>query len=162
MKRFNSKSVVFVIIILFAVGAGQLFYQWTKPDFVTLDGNEYQWRSLEGDWVVVNYFAEWCAPCLKEVPELNAFHEQTQSASIKLFAVSFDNDSTDKLQEMREKYQMTFPLVRSDKQHNIKVPRPNSLPATYLVSPEGEVKKRLLGEQTAEGLLKAIEALESL
>ncbi|XOV78216.1 MAG: TlpA family protein disulfide reductase [Aestuariibacter sp.] len=162
MNRIYFKFLALFFLVCTSAVAGYFAYDYSKADFKTIAGQKHHWRALQGDWVVVNYFAEWCAPCLREVPELNEFHQQISSKPIQLFAVSFDNEPDDILLNLQQKYAMDFPVISSEKQHDLKVPRPNSLPATYIISPEGEVKKRLLGEQTAVQLLAVIEQLKGL
>lgn len=142
-----------------ALAAGILLQQSRQADFETLDGQGYQWRDLEGQWVVVNYFAEWCAPCLREVPELNAFAEYAESRDdLALFAVSFDALSEEKLREIQQKYAMQFDLIAS-LEPVMPNQKPQQLPATYIISPQGEVVKRVLGEQTAQSLIQQLAAL---
>lgn len=162
MNRIYFKLLAFFLLICTSAVAGYFAYDYTRADFKTISGETHQWRTLQGEWVVVNYFAEWCAPCLREVPELNEFHQQISSKPIQLFAVSFDNEPDDVLLNLQQKYAMEFPVISSGKQHDLKVPRPESLPATYIISPDGKIMKRLLGEQTAEQLLATIEHLKSL
>src|SRR3546814_7187463 len=45
---------------------------------------------LEGQWLVINYWAEWCAPCRTEIPELNALDKQLKSQSASVLGVNFD------------------------------------------------------------------------
>ncbi|MDU0354964.1 TlpA disulfide reductase family protein [Paraglaciecola aquimarina] len=83
------KKSMFILIAVLAL----LFGIWaniaTKSDFTTLDSQKNSWSSLQGKWVVINYFAEWCVPCLREIPELNKFHQQ-HNPNILLYGVSFD------------------------------------------------------------------------
>ena len=51
-------------------------------EFEKSDGTVLQWESLRGHWVLVNYWAEWCKPCLEEIPELNSI--DTASAVVVL------------------------------------------------------------------------------
>lgn len=142
------------------MGFGLSFYQSQQVDFTTIDGEEYRWEDLKGKYVLVNYFAEWCAPCLKEVPELNAFYAfTTQQAEVELFAVSYDNLTDEQLMSIKQKYQMDFPILNAS---NASMPNehPNQLPATFIISPQGKVLKKLLGEQTNESLQAIIEALQ--
>ncbi len=131
-----------------------------KADFVTLEKQKYSWSSLQGKWLVVNYFAEWCVPCLREIPELNQFHQQNKQ-DILLFGVSFDQVSPEQLKGLQEKYNIQFPLIAQLDTLPWLQP-PSSLPTTYIIGADGEVKKQLKGEQNAEKLLAVITQLQRL
>lgn len=155
------KKTILILVCLLAVATGLFTFKYFQVDFQTLSGDKYRWQQLEGQWVVVNYFAQWCAPCLKEIPELNKFDEYAvKQADVSLFAVSYDPLSAKELAELRDKYQMQFDLI-STVYSNMPNQRPRSLPATFLISPQGDVIKQLSGEQTAETLQQAIEYLKT-
>lgn len=139
--------------------AGFLFFQNQKPDFHTIDGQSWSWSKLQGEWVVVNYFAEWCAPCLKEVPELNEFYE---TSGTKLFAISFDGENNETMQRIKEKYDMQFPIISAETEVNLPMPKPGALPATFIIDAQGQVQKRLMGEQTKETILQTLSQLQGL
>lgn len=124
-------------------------------DFHTNQGQQLRWSELEGEYVIVNYFAEWCAPCLRELPELNEFyHEHGDKA--QLFGVSFDGLNNEQLAALQEEYAIEFPLILNEPLAQLPFPTPQMLPATYVVTPDGQVKGPLLGEQTEASLLQAI------
>ncbi len=155
-----NKNVVAVLVGLIAMAFGMVLYYQQQADFTTLKGDKYRWKDLQGQYVLVNYFAEWCAPCLKEIPELNAFHEFASSqGNIKLFAVSYDPLTNEELMALKLKYKMDFPLLNASEAKMLN-PHPNQLPATFIISPEGKVLKKLLGEQTSESLKSIIELLQ--
>ena len=144
-----------------ALVAGVLFYQSQQFDFETLSGERHQWQDLQQQWVVVNYFAEWCAPCLKEVPELNDFAEWSLTQhDVQLFAVSYDPLSRDVLVQIRDKYNMDFELLVPEKTRFVPIKKPQYLPATYVIKPDGTITPPLLGDQTAESLKQAIAQLK--
>lgn len=126
------------------------------PDFHTDTAGPYQWDQLQGQYVVVNYFAEWCAPCLRELPELNEFHHQ-YGDQVRLFGVSFDGLNNEALATLRAEQGIEFPLIKNEPFPQLPFAQPQMLPATYIVTPTGEVKGPLLGEQTIESLKRVTE-----
>ncbi|WP_395343378.1 TlpA family protein disulfide reductase [Ningiella sp. W23] len=154
MKKSTSIAI-YCLLLCTAVMAGAFVYQASQSDFVTLDGTSHKHADYLGKHVIVNYFAEWCAPCLKEVPELSEFNRIKGDDAV-LFAVSYDNLSDEELRELKQKYNMEFPLIAS---LNTPFPfeRPQYLPATYIINPDGTLKGQLFGEQSAQALIEAIE-----
>lgn len=125
-----------------------------RIDFHTDTAGEQRWSELEGGYVIVNYFAEWCAPCLRELPELNEFHEE-HAGEVTLLGVSFDPLTNAQLAALKEKHQIEFPLVQTEPAPVLPFERPKMLPATYIVKPDGSVEGPLLGEQTIDSLKQA-------
>lgn len=154
------KPVLLSLIVVLAMVAGVMTYQHSRPDFATVSGEEYRWQSLEGQWLIVNYFAEWCAPCLREMPELNALSANPPD-NTRIFAVNYDLKSPQALRKMASDYDIQVALIVAEEHTSLAVPRPAYLPATYIVGPDGEVRKALMGEVTESGLRQAIATLQS-
>jgi thiol-disulfide isomerase/thioredoxin len=151
------KKWQWIAMALMALSAG-FVANWTmKKDFVTLDGQRFQWQDFEGRWVVVNYFAQWCAPCLREIPELNQFYFENKE--VPLFAISFDPLTPNQLIELRDTYQVAFPIMQEVES----VPwlhAPKALPHTIIIDPQGRVVKQLEGEQSMESLRQILHELQ--
>ena len=143
-----------------ALAVGLWTQHYLKVDFTTLDGQEYRWSNSQDSWKVVNYFAEWCAPCLREMPELNHFYQQ-HNHDISIFAVSFDPLNKEQLIDLQQKYDIQFPIISKLDILPWGQP-PNSLPTTYIIDAAGKVRKQLKGEQSAEKLIQTINALKAL
>lgn len=159
-QHANVRSLLTWCVILLAALAGVFTYRITTYDFKTLDDQKYTWNELKGDWVVVNYFAKWCAPCLREVPELNAFYEASQGDGVAMFMVSYDPLSAQELTSIQQEYKISVPIiVPSD---NVVMPNthPRFLPATFIINPQGGVAMELFGEQTAQSLMTTLKALQ--
>ena len=128
-----------------------------QANVTTDNGKTYDWSSMNGKTVVVNYFAEWCAPCLRELPELNEFHHQKPD-NVELIGVSFDPMSNEDLAALKEKHGIEFPLVLTQPAPVFPFERPNMLPATYVIRADGSVDGPLMGEQTLDSLNNAVGA----
>ena len=151
------KKYIFLIFVsVLAIFSGVFWHQHNEYDFTTLDGSKLQYADHKGEWVVVNYFAEWCAPCLREIPELNEFQQLIKNKPISLYGVSFDKLQTHELSLLKNKYEINYALI-DDIKHPMPFELPQYLPATYLIKPDGSVAGQLLGEQKASTLLSAIE-----
>jgi len=147
-----------LVIGLTSLSLGVAYQLNTRYDFSTLDGSTYQFKELQGKWVVINYFAEWCAPCLREIPELNEFKKLTDSKqNAVLFGISYDAMQDHELTLLAEKYNIAFSLINNI-ETNLPFETPQYLPATYLIRPDGTLAGQLLGEQNSKSLSEAISA----
>lgn len=146
-----AKPLLWGALALIGLVGGILMQQSTRYDFITLDNKRYQWRDLHGEWVVLNYFAPWCAPCLKELPELNQFARAVPEHT-RLLVVNYDRTSMSEAAALYEKYDMQFELIVNQSETKMPVPPPAALPATYLIDPQGNVVHQFTGEITATSL----------
>lgn len=141
-------------LVLMAVTVVMLAGCSKAADFYTDSSGAMRWQQLQGRYVVVNYFAEWCAPCLKELPELNAFYRQ-HAEQVSLFGISFDALDNQQLALLRARYQIEFPLIQLQPEPMLPFVRPKMLPATYIIDPAGTITGPLYGEQNLLSLQQA-------
>ena len=148
------QKIIAVCLVLVAFLSGIAVFTVQQHDFTTLDRKNVSLSDFDGEFVVINYFAEWCAPCLKEIPELNAFNEN-KPTDVHLFAISYDNLTAPALIELRQKYNMQFDLI-THVETQLPFNKPEYLPATFIIQPDRRVKGPLLGEVTSNALNRAI------
>ena len=143
-----------------ALAAGGLLLLWgcagcgAEPAKVVSGGVAAldEWR---GSWLVINYWAEWCEPCRDEIPELNALHHTQPEVAV--VGVNFDGVSGDKLNALIARMGIEFPVLTSDPRPRWGYDPPGALPMTVLIRPDSVLHKRLLGPQTQETLLAAMQ-----
>lgn len=114
---------------------------------------------LEGRWLVVNYWAEWCAPCRKEVPELNRLAEALQAGPVRVLGVNFDELQGEELARAVEALGIRYTNLAQDPGPRLGLAPSQVLPVTWLVDPQGRVREQLNGEQTEQGLRERLAAL---
>ena len=143
---------------LFAVLAlGMLLSGCARPpDLVTLDGRGHRLADHAGQWVVLNYWAQWCAPCRHEIPELNALFK-ARGRDVAVYGVNYDGVSGTALQQQAAAMGIEFPVLASDPGQALGITRPEVLPTTILIAPSGR-RTQLIGPQTQRSLDEAIAA----
>jgi thiol-disulfide isomerase/thioredoxin len=109
-------------------------------------------QALHGQWVVINYWAQWCKPCIEEIPQLNALDSQYDQVTV--LGVNYDGAEGADLAQQRKTLGVTFASV-ADPAAQLGTPRPTVLPTTLIVDPQGRLTETLLGPQTLESLERA-------
>ncbi|UXH41117.1 MULTISPECIES: TlpA disulfide reductase family protein [Pseudomonas] len=127
---------------------------------VDQDGKTVKAQQIDGHWVVLNYWAEWCGPCRTEVPELNQAAKQWAADGIKVVGVNFDGLQGAELKEAAQALGIDFTVLAQDPAERYDLPRSEALPVTYIIDDKGKVREQLMGEQTLEGLQAKIKALK--
>ena len=123
-------------------------------DFVDTDGNSYRYSDMQGKWQVINYWATWCAPCIREIPELIRLDENNDN--VVVFGVNFDAPEGEEIARQIEKMGITFPIYLEDPHVRLGIQMPEVLPTTVLMDPEGKIAGVLVGPQTEAALLSAM------
>ena len=123
--------------------------------FHQLNGKQSKLSDYRGKWVLINYWASWCKPCYKEIPELNEFY-QAHNAKVILLGVSFDLVKGAKLKQIVRKMKIQFPTLSKDPAQELAIGNVPGLPITYVFGPNGKLQNTLYGSQTRENLEQAI------
>jgi peroxiredoxin len=128
----------------------------SKVDFglSDLQGNKWQLSSLKGKVVLLNFWATWCPPCRKEMPDLQALYERFQSKGLVVLAVS-DEDAA-KVRAYAESSKWTFPVLLDPESTVSKLYRLESLPKSFVYDRDGKLVATGIDMRTKQQLLSMI------
>jgi cytochrome c biogenesis protein CcmG/thiol:disulfide interchange protein DsbE len=125
-----------------------------------LDGSEVALRDLQGQVVVLNFWASWCDPCRREAPNLQQVWEQHQGQGVTFLGVTF-RDAKGASQAFIERYEITYPNGVDERGRISQAYGVVAVPETFIIDREGKIAFVHVGEVRAEALEQDLEALST-
>ena len=124
-------------------------------------GNIFTEKNTRGKYLVVNFWATWCSPCLKEIPAFVEFYEEN-SEHVEILGLDFEPVNIELINEFVERFSINYPLILythiNDSEYT-KFGEIVGMPTTLIYSPDGELLQTFMGEITIEDLKKYIPPL---
>jgi thiol-disulfide isomerase/thioredoxin len=113
------------------------------PNFIVkdLEGVQHKLSNYKGKWVLVNYWATWCPPCLEEVPDLINLYENRRKKDVMVIGVVFDYQNLQEVTDYIDDMLITYPIVLSDNAVVSQFQAVTVLPTTFIFNPRGELVK---------------------
>lgn len=127
------------------------------PDFRLKDttGQIHTLERHKGKWIIINFWATWCPPCLKEIPDLIALHRDRKDIVIIGVAIDYQNPGT--VMEFTQSLSVNYPVVLGDKKIAAQIGPLSMLPTTYVFNPAGRpavYKVGLISRADIEGFIR--------
>jgi cytochrome c biogenesis protein CcmG/thiol:disulfide interchange protein DsbE len=117
------------------------------PDFALqdLDGGVHRLSDFKGDVVILNFFATWCDPCRKEVPDLVKLHKGFAKKGVSVIGVSLDEEGERALKPFIKQYGIAYPVVLATKEMLAAYGGMKGIPATFLIDHTGSISNQFVG-----------------
>ena len=106
-------------------------------DIDVYNGPDSSIDKLNGNWIVINYWADWCAPCIKEIPELNEFANENEDLLVYTF--NFDQLDEEELAPIAKRFNIQVPSLISHPRDIWGIQTPPAVPATFFINPNGNL-----------------------
>ena len=138
-----------LLLILFLASCSRL-------DIKTTQGEKFSSNSFKENIVVLNIWADWCPPCIVEMPYFNKLDEDPNIIVLGFHFDQFDVLDSDELNRMIKKFNMKFHNIENDPREIWGIDIPENVPTTYIIK-ENQIVSTLIKPQTYESLVKATE-----
>ena len=138
-----------IVILWLALGSASVIAQ---ASFMLEDttGKRHTLNDYKGKWVVVNYWATWCAPCLEEIPDLVNLYDRRKDKDLVVIGVVFEYKSRKEVADYVDDMLMSYPIVLGDQAVVRQIGSAEVLPTSYIYDPEGRLVKTRRGLITRE------------
>ncbi len=162
--RWQLLAIIFLIMGVLLVGceqqtpgAGEKKSKVVSMTLTDLQGKERGLADYRGKWIIVNYWATWCPPCIEEIPELARFHNEHKDRDAVVWGINREEIPLEKLLAFVKKQQMSYPVFQVLPDSVSVLGAVLGMPTTYLISPKGELVARHVGSVTVKKLEEFIQ-----
>jgi thiol-disulfide isomerase/thioredoxin len=149
----------FLLVFLLLLGIKNTMAETNLTNnFVLKDtsGRTHQLSSYKGKWVLVNYWATWCPPCLEEVPDLVRLYELRRKKDLIVIGVALDYKSVKEVADYVDDMLISYPIVLGDEVAIAQIGSADVLPTTFIYNPKGvlvKIKHGLITKQYIEKII---------
>ncbi|HUX64628.1 TlpA disulfide reductase family protein [Sulfuricella sp.] len=116
--------------------------------FRDIVGKQHNLADYRGKWVLVNYWATWCPPCLKEIPDLIALHDAHKDKDLVVISIVTDYNNPKLVNDFARDHRISYPVVLGNDGIVAQIGRVEGLPMTYMFNPQGKVVAYNVGALT--------------
>lgn len=157
MVLVKKKLLLLMIFMFFSVSSSIVSRASDQFSLKDLTGKTHNLSQYKGNWVIVNYWATWCPPCLEEIPDLVALYDSRKDKDIMIIGVVIDYETVNDVTQYVDDMLMSYPVVLGDETVTKQIGNAEVLPTTYIYNPRGElvkVKKGIVSRQYLETVME--------
>ena len=143
--------MLFFLFTLLWVGAASAADNFTVTD---AEGKSHSLAGYHGKWLIVNFWATWCPPCLEEIPDLVAIKEARKDVEVIGIAMEFQDAK--QVVQFADGMFVNYPIVLGDRKVSESIGRVDGLPTTFIYDPQGKLAERHVGKITRKQIERII------
>jgi len=118
------------------------------PDFTLIDmqGKEFKLSENLGKFTILNFWASWCGPCKKEIPDFMKLYSENKNKGLQIIGVSVDRaQSMQKLESFYQQMNINYPILKDGTGVGMQYGGVSSIPTTFFINSEGKIIGKIMG-----------------
>jgi thiol-disulfide isomerase/thioredoxin len=136
----------------------QNFEMAPDVEFQTLAGKPFRLKELQGQVVLLNFWATYCIPCREEIPALNSLQHELQPQGLKIVGASLDDDAAGVNAYQQEVAKFEYEVLLGGSDAKVKFQQ-SVLPTTYLIDRQGRIRQKIIGARDKAAWEAAVKPL---
>ncbi len=124
-----------------------------------LDGNKVRLSDYKGKLVILNFWATWCPPCIKEIPDFIMLYDKYKDKGFVMLGISLDQRGINVVKAFKKKFKVNYPILMADSKISFAYGNISSIPTTFVIDAQGIIKRAYLGYRNKNVFEKDIKDL---
>ncbi|MHB2154974.1 TlpA family protein disulfide reductase [Calditrichota bacterium GD2] len=147
MSQNKALRIQFLLLLLVSLSFAQNGNKIEAFSVKNLSDNNTVFEEYKGKITIINFWATWCAACLKEMPQLEKIYNEFKRDQVEVVGVAVMSDSN-KIEKMIEVTGVTYPILTGDRKLLQKISNSLIIPQTIILNKEGKIVARFFGDQS--------------
>ena len=127
-------------------------------EFKTLDGKPFRLKELQGQVVLLNFWATYCIPCREEIPALNKLQSELEAQGLRIVSATVDDTIEGVQSYQQEVVKFDYPVLVGNSDAKVKFEQA-VLPTTYLIDRQGRIRDKIIGSRDKAGFEAKVKPL---
>jgi thiol-disulfide isomerase/thioredoxin len=127
-------------------------------EFTTLDGKSFRLKELQGQVVMLNFWATYCIPCREEIPALNKLQSELEAQGLRIVGATVDDTIDDINAYQQDVVRFGYPVLVGNSDAKVKFEQA-VLPTTYLIDRQGRIREKIIGARDKAGFEASLKPL---
>ncbi|MCP4431376.1 MAG: TlpA family protein disulfide reductase [Gammaproteobacteria bacterium] len=150
--RFFLKQIPLLVSLIFITVQAIAGPDYSLKD---LSGQIHKVSDVKGKWLIMNFWATWCPPCIHEIPELEKFYQNNQETA-EVWGVTFENSGIDTVKSFLKEFNVSYPILGYGQDPKTGYGFVTVLPTTFIIDQQGKFYHRFEGPITEQDILEVI------